>query len=271
MTANTTTQLGNPVWIDFGSNDFEASKKFYTDLFGWTFEDGGEQVGHYNMIRKDGALVGGAMNTAGMTCPEGGEIPSSWDIYLSVADVDATVERATGLGAQVIVPAGDAGPAGRFAVLLDPTGASIGLWQAGDTTGFEFTGQPGTPMWFELLTQDFAKSTDFYGQLVGFNPVRLTEPMDDDDNRYATNGPQDQASYGICDVAGFVPESEGSFWRVYFGVENTDHAVPRIQELGGKLLDGPVDSPFGRIATIADPQGATFQIVAPGQAVPEGR
>lgn len=72
-------------------------------------------------------------------------------------------------------------------------------------------------------------------------------------------------------MAGFVPESEGSFWRVYFGVENTDHAVPRIQELGGKLLDGPVDSPFGRIATIADPQGATFQIVAPGQAVPEGR
>lgn len=265
-----TRTVGTPTWIDFGSTDFPASKAFYEQLFGWEFADSGEQFGHYNMITKDGALVGGGMNVAGMTCPEGDQIPSSWDVYLTVDDVDARVQKAVENGATVIVEPGDAGPAGRFAMVLDPTKAPIGLWKGGDTEGYEFSGNPGTPVWFELMTQDFDASSEFYTEVFDFNPVSMSTPMDDTSFRYSTNGPEAEASSGMCDASGFIPAEVGSFWRVYFCVESCDPAVERVQELGGKLLDGPEDSPFGRLATVADPAGAMFQICAPSEAVQEG-
>lgn len=273
--------LGTPTWLDFGSNDFAASKTFYEKFFGWEFETSGEEYGGYNMIRKDGALVAGAMDTSQMTCPDGGPIPSSWDIYLEVDDVDARVALAEQNGAQVIVPAGDAGGAGRFAMVLDPTQASVGLWKGADTAGYEFSGDPGTPVWFELLTQDFDRSLEFYKAVFDFKPTPMTTEMvnraeelgmaPDDASGYVTNGPESEASSGICDVLGVVPAEDGSFWRVYFCVEDCDAAAKKAAELGGKLLDGPIDSPYGRVATIADPAGATFQISAPSQKAAEGQ
>ena len=51
-----------------------------------------------------------------------------------------------------------------------------------------------------------------------------------------------------------------SFWRDYINVEDTDATATRVAELGGKVLAGPEDSPYGRIATVTDPEGATFQL-----------
>lgn len=263
-----TTKLGTPVWIDFGSDDFDASKAFYQALFGWEFEDSGPDMNHYNMIYKDGDLVGGAMDVAGMTCPTGDPIPSYWDVYLAVDDIEATIRKAEEHGAHVIVPLTDAGDAGRHAVLLDPTNASVGLWQAGELEGYAFSGKPGTPVWFELMTQDFEASREFYGKVFDFSPVRMVEPMDEN-FRYATNGPADQASSGMWDAKGFVPEEHGSFWRVYLCTKDCDAAMAKVKELGGSVLDGPVDSPFGRLATVQDPAGASFQLCAPSQAVSE--
>lgn len=264
--------VGTPTWIDFGTNDMATTRAFYEQLFGWEFEDSGPEMGHYLMIRKDGTLVGGGMDTSGMTCPEGQPLPASWTIYLAVDDVDARVAKAEAAGATVVVPAGDAGPAGRFAVVLDPTGAAVGLWQAGDTEGYEFTGQPGTPLWFEVLTQDLDASAAFYREVFDFDPTPMDTPMDDGGNAatYLTNGPEAEATSGLCDVSGFVPAEEGSWWRVYLGVADCDAAVARVQELGGTLKDGPFDSPFGRIATVAEPTGGDFQLCAPSQAVTEG-
>lgn len=52
-----------------------------------------------------------------------------------------------------------------------------------------------------------------------------------------------------------------SFWRVYFAVDDTDATVAKIQSLGGALLDGPIDSRFGRVATVTDSLGGAFQII----------
>lgn len=259
---------GTPVWVEFGSDDFARQKQFYTDLFGWEYEDLGPEKGHYHFVRKDGALIGGAMDVTGMKCPGGELLQPYWDVYLAVDDAEATVAKAVEHGGHIVLaPQQDS--AGTNATILDPTGAVISLWQAGEIEGYEFTGNPGTPLWFELMTQDYDASTKFYAEVFGFNPVPMTTPMDDDSFRYATNGPEDQASSGICDAKGVVPEEDGSYWRVYLGAEDCDDAVARVKELGGKLLDGPFDSPFGRIATVADPTGASFQLCAPSQSVPE--
>lgn len=260
---------GTTTWLDLGSTDLRAAQAFYTELFGWEFEDAGEEYHHYHTVRNGGALVAGAMDVSGMTCPDGQPLLSEWSVFLAVDDIDARVDRALAAGAHVIVPATDAGEAGRHAVLLDPAGNPVGLWQAGQTEGYEFTAAPGSPVWFEVMTHDFDAAARFYTEVLDAELVPMTEEMEDDSFRYVTNGAQDTATWGLGDATGVIPEGEGG-WRIYFAVDACDAAVERIRELGGSLLDGPIDSPFGRIATVADPTGASFQICAMSESTPEG-
>ena len=265
MTATT----GTSAWIDVSAHDFAASKEFYTGLFGWTFEQLGDEFNSYNLIRNGDALVGGAMDVTGMTCPLGNPIPSEWSVYLTVDDLDARLQKAEQHGAIIAMGADQVGDSGRMAMLIDPTGATICMWEPKDLDGFDFTGQPGSPVWFELMTHKFDEASAFYTAVFDANLVSMSEQMDDDSFRYVTNGPGETASWGLGDATGVMPE-DAAGWRVYLGVESADAAVAKVEELGGRLLDGPVDSPFGRIATIADPEGATFQICAMSEAVAEG-
>ena len=260
---------GTTTWLDLGSTDLRAAQAFYTELFGWEFEDAGEEYGHYRMIRSNGTLVAGAMDVSGITCPDGDPLPSEWTVYLAVDDLDARVAKAQAAGAQIIVSPTVAADAGSFAIVLDLAGYPIGLWQAGDIEGYEFTAATGTPVWFEVMTHDFDAAARFYTEVLDAELVPMTEEMEDDSFRYVTNGAQDTATWGLGDATGVIPEGEGG-WRIYFAVEACDAAVERIRELGGSLLDGPIDSPFGRIATVADPTGASFQICAMSESTPEG-
>jgi predicted enzyme related to lactoylglutathione lyase len=261
---------GTTTWLDLAAQDLDAVIPFYTGLFGWDLEDLGEEFGGYRLVRSGGKLVGGAMSVAGMTCPEGTPLPSEWGVYLTVDDVDARVEKAVAAGGAVAVPADDIGPSGRMAVVLDAVGAPIGMWQPRELEGYEFTGAPGSPVWFELMTHRYENASAFYTEVFDAHLVPMAEEMDDDGAgfRYATNGPGESASWGLCDAAGMMPE-DAMGWRVYFGVESSEAALARVRELGGSVLDGPIDSPFGRIATVADPEGASFQICAMSEAVPE--
>jgi uncharacterized protein len=83
---------------------------------------------------------------------------------------------------------------------------------------------------------------------------------DTDEFRYTTLGAGDEARAGIMDASKFLPEGVPSNWQVYFGVENVDAAVGKAQALGGQLLQPAEDTPFGRMATLADPTGAVFRI-----------
>lgn len=264
-----TRTTGTSTWLNFGTPDLSDAMAFYSGLFGWEFEDSGEEMNHYRMITSNGALVGGGMDTTGIPGPDGGPLPSSWSVFLAVEDVDARAEKARAAGGSLLMPVADAGAAGRYAMVQDPSGAVIGLWQAGDTEGYEFTGEPGSPVWFELMTHDVDGAIAFYTSVVDADLRPMTEPMEDDSFRYLTNGPGESASWGLGDATGVMPK-EATGWRIYFGVEDSDAALAMVPELGGTVLDGPVDSPFGRIATIAAPDGATFQICAMSEATPEG-
>ncbi|MGP9583055.1 VOC family protein, partial [Brachybacterium sp. AOP35-5H-19] len=144
-----TRSTGTSTWLDLSITDTDAAKAFYGGLFGWEFEDLGESFNHYHLIRNGGALVGGLMNVSGMTCPAGDPLPPEWGVYLAVDDADARTAKATAAGGTVMVPPDAISDSGRMSVVLDATGAPIGLWQAGNLEGYEFTGTPGSPVWFE--------------------------------------------------------------------------------------------------------------------------
>lgn len=264
-----TRTTGTSAWIDLGAHDLAAAKTFYSGLFGWSFEQLGDEFNSYNLIRNGDGLVGGAMDVTGMTCPLGQPIPSEWSVYLTVDDLDSRLAKAEQNGAIVAMPAEQIGDSGRMAMIIDPTGAAICLWEPRDLDGYDFTGAAGSPVWFELMTHQFDQAAEFYTAVFDANLVPMSEQMNDDGFRYVTNGPDETASWGLGDATGVMPD-DAAGWRIYLGVEACDAATEKVTALGGRLLDGPVDSPFGRIATVADPEGATFQICAMSEAVPEG-
>lgn len=117
---------GAMCWNELMTTDTDSAGKFYTNLFGWgveTMEMG--DMGTYTMwSRKEGGEAGGMVAIQ----PEMGPIPPHWLLYFAVSDADATVTKATELGAVVIVPPTDIPHAGRFAVVQDPVGAVFGVF-----------------------------------------------------------------------------------------------------------------------------------------------
>lgn len=258
--STTTTSTANPlkarpIWIDLFTSDAAGATEFYRELFGWNVADQGEDFGHYAMIDKGGKFVGGLMGQ--QPGQPGG--PTTWTVYLEVGDIADATDRARAAGAQVMVEPMEVQGTGWMAVLVDPSGAGVGLWQPTEFGGFDLPLTPGTPVWFELMSSDFDAALPFYRDVLGWDISWMGPEGGEEGFRYVTNGKDEKAAAGLCDAKGMLGGAP-SYWRIYFGVENCDQAAARVVELGGKVTDGPTDSPFGRFATCLDPQGATFQI-----------
>ena len=255
------TVSGRPTWMDLGTHDLEGAKAFYTELFGWEFVDQGDDFGGYNMIKKGENFIGGAMSS--LMTPEGPaeepQYPTSWTIYLDVADIDVALEKAAAKGGTVMVPAMQVGDSGKMALVQAPDGEVIGMWQRLDFAGFELDLSVGTPVWIETLSKDYDAAADFYTEVFGWTLAEM--PSGNGQPRYATNGEGNDAQCGICEANTFLPEQAPSYWRMYLQADDVDATLERIIALGGSILDGPMDSPFGRLATVADPQGAVFQVI----------
>lgn len=261
-----TPRHGAPIWVDLTVQDLEAAKGFYSEIFGWEYVDAGPEYGHYHRILKDGHEVGGLMRA--MT--EDGqplEAPTVWTVYLESTDIGETMRRAEEAGAHVIVPAMPVGDMGSMAVLIDPAGAVVGVWQRGTFAGFDLPLSTGTPVWFESMSVNFDAALPFYREVFGWEPAFMaedgsvvTEPEDGVRYPYATAGAGDAAVAGLCDAKEWFDQSQ---WRWYISVDDADATAEAIVARGGTLLDGPMDSPFGRVATVADPEGASFQINQP--------
>lgn len=73
---------------------------------------------------------------------------------------------------------------------------------------------------------------------------------------------------GVMDASGYLPEVVASAWTIYFGAEDTDAAVANVVELGGTVVEPPEDTPYGRMARVADPFGTNFKLVAANDQMP---
>ena len=116
----------------------------------------------------------------------------------------------------------------------------------------------GTPVWFELTTQDQDKAQAFYQAVAGWTVSESPAP-EHGGYRLA------KASQGGS-VAGIMKPPPGMDglpgWVIYFATDDVDAAAARVQQLGGVIHFGPMDIPLvGRFATVADPQGVAFQII----------
>ncbi|MDQ0822759.1 putative enzyme related to lactoylglutathione lyase [Arthrobacter sp. V4I6] len=247
---------GAPCWIDLMTSDTEKAKAFYGTLFGWTFQTGDEEkYGGYITAAKDGKTVAGMMQKddamAGM--------PDTWSTYLGSDDAAATVQAAVQHGGQIYLEPMDVPEQGRMAMIADATGASVGIWEPHEMPGYGLAAEPGTPAWHELHATDYDKAVKFYQDVFGWN----TDVMSDTPEfRYTTLGAGDSAKPGIMDASGYLPAEVPASWQIYFNVHDTDASIEKAVAMGATVIDGPDNTPFGRLATLADPTGAMFKIMA---------
>lgn len=248
-----TLVLGAPCWIDLYSSDPERAQDFYGRLLGWTTMDPGPEYGGYFLFQRDGKVVAGCMRNDG----EQGA-PDMWTTYLSTDDADRTAEAARKHGGSVIVEPMDVTQNGRMALVTDPSGAAVGVWQPREVKGSEVRGEVGTPAWFELHTNGYEAAVGFYRDVFGWD----THTMSDEPNfRYTTLGEGEAALAGIMDATVYRPADVPSAWEVYFQVEDADAKVAETVELGGTVEHEPHDTPYGRLAALADPTGTRFKLL----------
>ncbi len=247
-----TLVTGAPCWIDLYSSDTERAKDFYGRLFGWETVDPGEEYGGYFLFQKDGKVVAGCMGNDG----EQG-VPDMWTVYLSTDDADRTAAAAAAHGGQVHVEPMDVTENGRMALVADPGGATVGIWQPREVKGFELRGEAGTAAWFEVHTSAYDASVAFYRDVFGWD----THTMSDEPNfRYTTLGEGDDARAGIMDATVYRPADVPAAWEVYFEVEDADAKAAETIELGGTVEQELHDTPYGRLGSFADPTGTRFKL-----------
>jgi predicted enzyme related to lactoylglutathione lyase len=258
------TVTGGPVWIDLSTTDADASQAFYRGLFGWESEAGSPEFGGYFSFLRNGEQIAGGM-PAQPGMPDFA-VPNGWAVYLRTADAEKTAATAAEHGGKVLAPPMPVGDLGVMSIVADPGGAVIGMWEPGVHTGFHAVNEEGAPAWFELLTRDYQASVPFYRDVFGWNTQTMS---DTDEFRYTVLVSASGAPVaGIMDAGGFLPADAPVAWSVYFGVTDTDAALEKVASLGGRSLREPEDTPYGRLATAADSNGATFNLMGPNRSDP---
>jgi uncharacterized protein len=250
--ATPTYAPGTPMWVDHTSPDVQASARFYNQLFGWQAEDMGEEAGHYTMFRSNGKMV------AATTPPMQPGSPSVWSTYIATADAAATAKKVADAGGQTLVPPFAVMDAGTMAVFMDPTGAVFCVWQAGTHKGAELVNQPVGFSWNELATRDLNAAKEFYPKVFGWGIHSNPMPEGGEYVEWQVNG---RSVAGGMNMGPMYPADVPPHWLVYFAVANTDDTVKRAQELGGRVISPAMDIPQGRMAVVADANGAPFAVI----------
>jgi predicted enzyme related to lactoylglutathione lyase len=257
MPVRESAPTGSPCWIDLWTSDTDGSRSFYSELFGWEAQEPSAEFGGYFMFTLDGVPTAGCMGNMG-------DAPANdtWKVYLASDDAAKTAEAAEAAGAQVVVTPMPVADLGVQAVLVDPAGATVGVWEPKAFPGLTVLNEHGAPSWFEVHTREHATSVAFYRSVFGWDVNHIA---DSDEFRYTTmRDPIGEAELaGILDASAFLPEGAPALWAIYFEVDDADDAVAKVRALGGAVAMEAQDTPYGRLATVLDPAGAQFKLLGP--------
>ena len=248
---------GRFVWHELMTTDTAAARAFYGSVVGWEAQAAPPPNPDYTIFTHAGMPAGGLM-----TLPEAarklGARPG-WLGYVGVADVDAAVERAQGLGGTVHVAPRDIPEVGRIAIIGDPQQAAVALiaWSKPGPDRLPPAEAPGRVGWNELLATDWETAFGFYSAMFGWRKADAVDmgAM----GTYQLFGLDGAPFGGMFNKPPAVPEP---FWQYYFTIGDIDAGIGRVTAGGGQVLNGPMEVPGGGwIVQAMDPQGAMFALL----------
>lgn len=246
---------GEFCWIELATSNQNAAKSFYAALFGWTVRDvpiGPNEI--YSLLELQGQVAAAAFTINPKEAAAG--VPPHWHLYVAVASADEASKKAQELGGKVMEAPFDVMDRGRAALIQDPTGAFFSVWQANKRPGMGVTGEPGAFCWADLNTGDQGRIKTFYEGLFGWK----LKPGEGKEDGYLhiVNG----ENY----IGGVPPGHQHNpkdppHWLIYFAVADVDASFRRAKDMNARILLRPMDfEGVGRVAMLADPQGAVFAL-----------
>ncbi|MCP5312510.1 MAG: VOC family protein [Chromatiaceae bacterium] len=241
---------GRWVWIDLLTRDVDTAQRFYSSVFGWTFEPHQGARDRYLLARDDGRPVAGIVAD-----PRGNESArkARWLGLLSVADVAAATQDATEHGGAIRLGPRDLKGRGEVAVLADPEGAVFAIIRTDGGDPPDRFPEIGNLLWMELWAADGKRMATFYESLAGYH-IQHAEASGDFDEWHLVAADYPRA--GIVQVKG---NDRASAWLPYIRVADLSAALARAEAAGAQVLVAPAkDIRAGRIAVIIDPVGAAL-------------
>jgi predicted enzyme related to lactoylglutathione lyase len=245
-------QFGVPCWVDLLAPDPAAATSFYGEVLGWAFD--GPGPGQYHVARTRGRDVAGVGGQ-----PDGGA-PVAWNTYVSVSSVDQASGAAVAAGGEVLVAPLDVFPAGRVAVIADPSGAPLGLWEPRDRQGAQLVNEASAWSMSMLHTGDPGASEAFYRAVFGWESEAFGPPGVKLFRLPGYIGGEPQQPVPRDVVAVMAPADGESYWSVDFWVDDADSVAEATARLGGTVLAPPSDAVGMRQAVLADPYDAAFSV-----------
>lgn len=245
---------GSFSWAELATSDPLDAKAFYGELFGWTAVDnpmgpGPEDL--YTRLQIEGDDVAALYGMLPEQAAAG--VTPHWLAYVTVGHAEEAAKTARALGGRVVAEPFDVMSYGRMAILQDPGGAILAVWQAGTHVGARRVREPGTLSWCELATHDADAAANFYASLFGWG-LKATPGY----TEFLLGETAVGGMYALGPAAPDVPPN----WMIYFQASDCDATAAKAKAEQGEVLVGPKDIPgVGRFAVLQDPQGAAFAIV----------
>ena len=241
----TAPRTGEFVWVDLLADDPDSAARFYSGLFGWTF-DPLEPTGDYATIRNGEHAIGGLIRHA----PDEDDAPDDvWLASLSVADVDAAASAARRAGASVVRSPRRVGARGRVAVIRDPEGALLALLEPTGGVPRTRRAEAGDVAWLQLWARDHEVSQHFYGDLAGWGAGTVVAHGQIDESFFVRSG------HEVASVIEIPWPHVEPNWLPYVAVASVDASIQRTKELGGRVLVRGK-----HVAILQDPEGGTIGI-----------
>jgi predicted enzyme related to lactoylglutathione lyase len=250
--ATGTRRTNDFCWINIVAPRPAEAMEFFGRVLGWTYF---EMPGIGHGMRVGGRDVGGLFDIEGPNTPPG--MKPVIGVMLKVDNADAACKKVTSLGGTA-KPAFDVMEQGRMAVCFDPNGGEFDVWEPKKMLGTDADSSlHGAPSWFEAMTTDVERATDFYSGLFGWTPEVM--PMPGSTYTVFKNGGTD-----VAGMTKITPEMAGlrPHWTTYFTVKDADEAAREAVALGARLHVALHDIPgIGRFCGITSPQGVMFNVI----------
>jgi uncharacterized protein len=252
-----TTVSSNPrlpgkfVWADLVTDDVPAAVKFYSGLFGWTFQ----VTGNYTIgCNEERPLCGMFQRPR----PKDDSAQPRWFGYISVRNVERAQKTTTKLGGRVLAAPGKFPDRGDQAVFADPEGALFGVVRSSSGDPEDFKAEPGDWVWVQFLSRDAAKSAEFYRALCDYEIITNTQSNRLSDFVLSSKG---YARATVRTIPGDNPQVKPS-WLLFVRVTSVTDSVERTRQLGGKVLLEPrPENLGGKVCVVSDPTGAAIGLL----------
>jgi len=253
--SNPEIHIGKIIFMELISPDIESAKRFYSGLFGWTFQTTTSGNLDYAEAYINDYPIAGLIQKKIL---DNEHRQSAWLTFISVGDIDAAKTLAVQHGAKVLVAPKDVPDRGRQAVLLDPEGAVFAMLTSNSGDPSDVLSVPGEWIWSSLLSSDPDAGAAFYQALFNYEIFELPAKTGTENLMLASE------NYARASINSLPSGEQGrhSDWISYVRVVDADSMVAKVVELGGKILVKPrIDRHGEKVAIVADPAGALFGLL----------